>query len=97
LLLAGDGGRPQRLVLGVEDYQYALITYSANAATFPRFVLSAYHGHYDDWARDAIGWRAPEKRALINLLIDIGPDTAGPCCGAIPPFRWWAAGISRPT
>ncbi|WP_369981191.1 alpha/beta hydrolase [Xanthomonas bundabergensis] len=71
-------GRRQQVTLGLEDYQLALITYSANAATFPRFVLSAYHGHYDDWARDAIAWRAPERRALINPLINIGLDMSAP-------------------
>jgi pimeloyl-ACP methyl ester carboxylesterase len=64
----------RKIVLGVEDYQYALVTYAASAATFPRFVLSAYHGHYEDWAADAAGWRAPGKTALINPLINIGLD-----------------------
>jgi pimeloyl-ACP methyl ester carboxylesterase len=69
-----DSGQARRIVLGLEDYQLALVTYSANAATFPRFVLSAYHGHYENWAKDAIGWRASEKRSLINPLINIGLD-----------------------
>ena len=64
----------RKIILGLEDYQYSLVTYSANAATFPRFVLSAYHGHYDDWANDAAGWRAAGKTALINPLINIGLD-----------------------
>lgn len=68
-----DGER-RRIVLGVEDYQYALIAYSAAAATFPRFVLAAYHGRYEDWARDAVAWRGSEKRSLINPLINIGLD-----------------------
>ncbi|MFA6116437.1 MAG: alpha/beta hydrolase [Sphingomonas sp.] len=65
-------GTTRRVVMGLEDYQLALITYSADAATFPRFILSAWHGHYDDWARDEIDWRKPEKRAVINPLINIG-------------------------
>jgi len=69
-----EGGQARRIVLGLEDYQLALITYSADAAAFPRFVVSAYHGHYEAWARDAIGWRASEKRSLINPLINIGLD-----------------------
>lgn len=69
-----DKGVEKRVILGLGDYQLALITYAGNAATFPRFVLSAYHGHYDDWARDAIAWRAPGKRSLINPLINIGLD-----------------------
>ncbi len=67
-------GVTRRIVLGVGDYQYALIAYSADAAAFPRFVLSAFHGRYDDWARDAVAWRASEKRSLINPLINIGLD-----------------------
>jgi pimeloyl-ACP methyl ester carboxylesterase len=70
----GDDGQARQVVLGLEDYQLALVTYSANAATFPRFVLSAYHGHYEAWASDAVGWRASEKRSLINPLINIGLD-----------------------
>jgi pimeloyl-ACP methyl ester carboxylesterase len=69
-----EDGQTRRIVLGAEDYQLALITYSADASTFPRFVLSAYHQRYDDWARDAVGWRASEKRALINPLINVGLD-----------------------
>ena len=65
-------GATRRVVMGLEDYQLALITYSADAATFPRFVLSAWHGRYDDWARDEIDWRKAESRALINPLINIG-------------------------
>jgi pimeloyl-ACP methyl ester carboxylesterase len=65
-------GRTRTVTLGLEDYQLALITYSADAASFPRFVLSAYHGRYEAWARDAIDWRAPEARSLINPLINIG-------------------------
>ena len=64
----------RRIVLGLEDYQYALVTYAANATTFPRFVLSALHGHYDDWAKDAADWRAAGKSTLINPLINIGLD-----------------------
>jgi pimeloyl-ACP methyl ester carboxylesterase len=68
----------RRIVLGVEDYQYALVTYAANAAAFPRFVLSAFHGHYGDWAKDAADWRAAGKSALINPLINIGLDMSAP-------------------
>jgi pimeloyl-ACP methyl ester carboxylesterase len=64
----------RRIVLGLEDYQYALVAYAANASTFPRFVLSALHGHYGDWAKDAADWRAAGKSTLINPLINIGLD-----------------------
>jgi len=62
------------VVLGVEDYQYALLDAAQHAAGFPRFVLDAYHGRYDAWARDAIAERAAGERSLINPLINIGLD-----------------------
>ncbi|WNL46452.1 alpha/beta hydrolase [Dyella sp. BiH032] len=67
-------GKTQRVVLGVEDYQSALLDAAQHAATFPRFVLDLYHEHYDAWARDAIASRAGENRSLINPLINIGLD-----------------------
>ncbi|QJU58231.1 alpha/beta hydrolase [Sphingomonas sp. AP4-R1] len=68
------GGSPKRVVMGVEDYQYALIAHAADAATFPAFVLSVYQQNYKNWAQEVIDWRAPETRALINPLINIGLD-----------------------
>ncbi|NKJ23148.1 alpha/beta hydrolase [Dyella sp. SG609] len=67
-------GKTQRVVLGVEDYQSALLDASQHAATFPRFVLNLYHRHYDAWAKDAVAARAGEPRSLINPLINIGLD-----------------------
>jgi len=67
-------GKSQRVVLGVEDYQSALLDAAQHAATFPRFALDLYHEHYDAWARDAIAGRAGEQRSLINPLINIGLD-----------------------
>jgi pimeloyl-ACP methyl ester carboxylesterase len=69
-----ENGPSRKVVLGVGDYQQALVTYAGNARTFPSFVLSAYHGHYVDWARDSIDWRAAEDRSLINPLVNIGLD-----------------------
>lgn len=70
-----DGSGVQRhVVLGVEDYQAALLDAAQRAAGFPRFVLDAYSGHYQDWARSTIDARAGEKRSLINPLINIGLD-----------------------
>ena len=67
-------GATQRVVLGVEDYQSALLDAAQHAATFPRFVLNLYHRHYEAWAKDAVAARAGEPRALINPLINIGLD-----------------------
>jgi pimeloyl-ACP methyl ester carboxylesterase len=69
-----DKGAIRRVVLGVEDYQSALLDAAQHAATFPRFVLNLYHGYYDAWARDAVASRAGEPRSLINPLINIGLD-----------------------
>lgn len=62
------------VVLGVEDYQSALLNAAQRAAGFPRFVLDAYHGRYEAWGRDAIAERAAGERSLINPLINIGLD-----------------------
>lgn len=70
----GETGDPQTVVLGVEDYQAALLDAAQHAAGFPRFILEAFHGHYENWARSAIAGRASEKRSLINPLINIGLD-----------------------
>jgi len=72
--LKDEAGKTQKVVLGVEDYQSALLDAAQHAATFPRFVLNLYHQHYEAWARDAIAGRAGEKRSLINPLINIGLD-----------------------
>lgn len=74
VVVPGEKGAPQKIVLGLGDYQQALVNYAGDASAFPSFVLSAYHGHYDDWARDSIGWRAAEDRSLINPLVNIGLD-----------------------
>jgi pimeloyl-ACP methyl ester carboxylesterase len=63
-----------QVVLGVEDYQSDLLNAAQRAATFPRFVLDAYHGRYETWAREAIAGRAVSERSLINPLINIGLD-----------------------
>lgn len=62
------------VVVGVEDYQSALLNAAQRAATFPRFVLAAYHGRYEAMARAEIAARGPEERSLINPLINIGLD-----------------------
>lgn len=69
-----DAGTSRKVVLGVEDYQASLLNAAQHAATFPRFVLDLYHGHYEAWGKDAISDRASEKRSLINPLINIGLD-----------------------
>lgn len=60
------------IVLGVGDFEDALLSRVNNATSWPAFVLSLYHGHYDDWARDAIAGRQPGSLTLIGPLIDTG-------------------------
>jgi len=74
VMVKDDAGTSHKVVLGVEDYQASLLNAAQHAATFPRFVLDLYHGHYEAWGKDAITDRASEKRSLINPLINIGLD-----------------------
>lgn len=72
-LSMADGSR-RHVVLGVEDYQAALLSAAQPADGFPRFVLDVYHQHYDAWARHALEDRAAGQRSLINPLVNIGLD-----------------------
>jgi pimeloyl-ACP methyl ester carboxylesterase len=66
-----DGnGRPQTVVLGMEDFQLALISHPQDGVDWPAFILSIYHRHYDDWAREVIEQRASGSEGLIRALID---------------------------
>jgi pimeloyl-ACP methyl ester carboxylesterase len=62
------GGRAQTVVLGLEDFQGALLR---SATSWPAFILSLYHRRHDDWAREVIeGRRNPRPQPLIGPLID---------------------------
>ncbi|UIJ46157.1 alpha/beta hydrolase [Sphingomonas cannabina] len=65
-----DHGRPQTVVLGAEDLQLALLSHTDDAAHWPAFILSLYHGHYDDWARETIDDRRAGPVKLIGPLVD---------------------------
>lgn len=62
-------GKVQTVTLGLEDFQGSLLR---SAASWPAFVLSLYHRHYEDWARETIDRRnsieGPVR--LIEPLID---------------------------
>jgi pimeloyl-ACP methyl ester carboxylesterase len=60
----------QRIVLGLEDFQDALLGEAANPEKWPAFVLSLYHGHYEDWARNEIAGRQAQPQKLIGPLVD---------------------------
>lgn len=66
-----DTGAAVSVVLGLEDLQAALAV--DEAATWPAFVLSLYHGHYEAWARQELASRRGRLwKALINPLVDAG-------------------------
>ncbi|UGQ48838.1 alpha/beta hydrolase [Massilia endophytica] len=60
----------QRIVLGLEDFQSALQDEASDAGSWPAFVLSLYHGHYEGWARKEIAERQAQPQKLIGPLID---------------------------
>lgn len=63
-------GRAQTVTLGVGDFQQALVDGVADAEAWPAFILTLYHGHYDDWARDVLSGRQPNTIKLIGPLMD---------------------------
>lgn len=65
-----DAGHMRRVVLGSGDLQQALLSHTQEAAAWPAFILSLYHGHYDAWAREVIGNRAVATTKLIGPLAD---------------------------
>ncbi len=66
----GDMGRSQIVVLGAEDLQLALLSHSAEAEQWPAFILSLYHGHYEQWARETMEDRRAAPVTLIGPLAD---------------------------
>lgn len=62
-------GNTQTVTLGFEDFRGSLLR---SATAWPAFVLSLYHRHYEDWARETIERRnnieGPVR--LIEPLID---------------------------
>ncbi|ADO73152.1 conserved uncharacterized protein [Stigmatella aurantiaca DW4/3-1] len=61
-------GKTQTVMLGLEDFQASLLR---SAETWPAFILSLYHRHYDGWARAVIEQRQSESPSpLIGPLFD---------------------------
>lgn len=65
-----DAGRLQSVVLGREDLQLALLSHTSEAEHWPAFILSLYHGHYDQWARETLADRRGGPVKLIGPLAD---------------------------
>lgn len=68
--VSGADGKQQSVVLGLLDFQGALLEEASEAETWPAFVLSQYYGHYQEWARTVIENRKPQSVKLIGPLID---------------------------
>lgn len=63
--------KTEAVVLGLEDLQAALI--QEEAEVWPAFILSLYHGHYEDWARaETASRRGSPFSSVITPLIDSG-------------------------
>lgn len=62
-------GQQVTVTMGTEDLQAAMLQ---PAADWPAYVLSIYHGHYQEWALDTLGRRRNSEGAvrLIEPLID---------------------------
>ncbi|MDC0708726.1 alpha/beta fold hydrolase [Stigmatella sp. ncwal1] len=61
-------GKTQTVTLGLQDFQDSLLR---SADTWPAFILSLYHRHYDGWAREVIEQRQSQTpSALIGPLFD---------------------------
>lgn len=66
-----DGaGRARSVVLGSGDLQVALLSHAQEAEQWPAFILSLYHEHYEQWARDTIENRQAAPTTLIGPLTD---------------------------
>ncbi|QSQ17680.1 alpha/beta hydrolase [Myxococcus landrumensis] len=65
-----SAGQTQTVVLGAEDLQLAMNSHTQEGEQWPAFILSLYHGRYEDWARDVIAERAAGKTKLVGPLID---------------------------
>jgi pimeloyl-ACP methyl ester carboxylesterase len=62
-------GKTQTVTLGLKDFQDSLLM---PEETWPAFILSLYHHHYEDWARSVIKERQDtvKRNPLIGPLID---------------------------
>lgn len=70
-----DKGRPATVVLGAGDLQQALLSRTDDPGRWPAFILSLYHGRYDDWARETVENRRAAPAKLIPFLIDTSLST----------------------
>lgn len=70
VIVPDENGKTQTVILGAEDLQLALLAHTDEAEHWPAFILSLYHGHYDEWARQTIADRRAGAVKLIGPLAD---------------------------
>lgn len=63
-------GQVHTVALGAEDLQRALLSHTEEAARWPAFILSLYHGHYEQWATETMEDRRAAPMILIGPLAD---------------------------
>lgn len=65
-----ESGQARTIALGAEDLQQALLSHTQEGEAWPAFILSLYHRHYQDWAREVMADRAAGESILIGPLVD---------------------------
>jgi pimeloyl-ACP methyl ester carboxylesterase len=65
-----ETGQTHTVALGLGDLQLALLSHTDEAEHWPAFILSLYHRHYQQWARDTIESRQASPTTLIGPLAD---------------------------
>nr|WP_297532834.1 alpha/beta hydrolase [uncultured Roseateles sp.] len=70
VVVVDEVGKRQVVALGKEDLQLALLSRTSDAARWPAFILSLYHGRYEDWARETLHDRRAAPVTLIGPLVD---------------------------
>lgn len=68
--ISDEAGKARTVALGAEDLQLALLAHTNEAEHWPAFILSLYHGHYDEWARQTLEERRGGPVKLIGPLVD---------------------------
>lgn len=68
--ITDEHGTSRQVTLGVGDFQQAFVDESADAARWPAFILSLFHGHYSSWAQSVARDRQASPTTLIGPLID---------------------------
>lgn len=68
--LPTSAGGQKTVLLGLEDFQDALLERAVEPAQWPAFVLALYYGHYETWAEEVATERQAQPVKIIGPLID---------------------------